>query len=239
MEKLYIIIPAYNEESNIEQLVEDWYPVIERHDGGGQSRLVIINDGSKDDTYTILQALAQNKPLLLPLTKPNGGHGPTVLFGYRYALEQKADWVFQTDSDGQTNSAEFDFFWKLRENYDAILGDRQSSRQDGASRIFVENILRLILKAIFGVGVPDANAPFRLMEVGLVEKYIERMPEGFNLPNVMLTTYFVYFKENIKFERISFKPRQGGINSINLKKIIKIGWKALGDFNNLKKKIDD
>lgn len=238
MESLFIIIPAYNEKDNIENVVNQWYPVIEAHNADMTSRLVIINDGSKDNTYELLIELAKNRPLLIPLTKKNGGHGSTLLFGYRYAIKS-GGWIFQTDSDGQTNPDEFEKFWELRNQYDAILGDRQSRRQDGASRVFVENTLRFILKIMFGVNVPDANAPFRLMRRELVEKYIKKMPDDFNLPNVMLTTYFSYFKENIRFERISFKPRQGGTNSINIKKIVKIGWKAVGDFRNLKKHIED
>lgn len=239
MESLFIIMPAYNEKDNIEDVVNQWYPVIEAHNADMASRLVIINDGSKDNTYELLTELAQDRPLLTPLTKKNGGHGSTLLFGYRYAIEQGASWIFQTDSDGQTNPAEFEKFWNLRGSYDAILGDRQSGRQDGASRVFVENTLRFILKVMFDVNVPDANAPFRLMRKELVEKYITKMPDDFNLPNVMLTTYFSYFKEKIRFEKISFKPRQGGTNSINIKKIVKIGWKAVGDFRNLRKHIND
>lgn len=45
---LFVVIPAYNEEQNIERCVNDWYPVVERHNEDGESRLVIINDGSKD-----------------------------------------------------------------------------------------------------------------------------------------------------------------------------------------------
>lgn len=237
MDKLYIIIPAYNESSNIRKLIDDWYPVIENHNSGGESRLVIINDGSKDDTYDILQECAATRPLLVPLTKKNGGHGPTVLFGYRYALESNADYIFQTDSDGQTDPAEFEHFWELRNEYDAIIGSR-SKRQDGFSRKFVEKVLLLILRMTFKVKIPDSNAPFRLMKRELMEKYIGKMPEDFNLPNVMLTTYFAYFKEKIKFEEITFKPRQGGTNSINIRKIIKIGIKAVKDFAALKKNIN-
>ena len=51
----------------------------------------------------------------------------------------------------------------------------------------------------------------------------------------MLTTYFVYYKEKVTFIPITFKPRQAGTNSINLKKITKIGWKAMKDFRTLKK----
>ena len=235
-EKLYIIVPAYNESENIENLVNDWYPVVEKHNGNGTSRLVVINDGSKDNTYDILLELAKTRPLLNPLTKPNGGHGPTLLYGYRYAIDNDADYIFQTDSDGQTNPDEFEEFWNNRNEYDAIIGSR-SKRQDGASRKFVESVLLLILRMVFGVKMPDSNAPFRLMKKELVSKYIKKMPEDFNLPNVMLTTYFVYFHEKVKFIEISFKPRQAGTNSINIKKIVKIGKNALKDFKYLKKNI--
>ena len=91
MSSLYIVIPAYNESENIEKTIDQWYPVVERHNDEGNSRLVIINDGSKDNTYELLQKCAATRPLLIPLDKPNGGHGPTVLYGYRYAIRQKAD----------------------------------------------------------------------------------------------------------------------------------------------------
>lgn len=237
METLYIVVPAYNEAENVGRLIEDWYPVVEKHNGNGASRLVIINDGSKDNTYEIIKSYAETRPLLQPLTKKNGGHGSTVLYGYRYAIENKAEYVFQTDSDGQTKPEEFEQFWELRKEYDAIIGARPK-REDGLSRKFVEATLLLILRLTFGVKIPDSNAPFRLMNSKLLEKYIDKMPKDYNLPNVMFTTYFAYFHEKIKFIEITFKPRQGGVNSINVKKIIKIGWNAVGDFIKLKKNID-
>ncbi len=231
---LYVVMPAYNEAENIQQTIDAWYPVVEKHAGGGASRLVIINDGSKDDTYSIMQEYAKSRPLFQPLTKENGGHGSTVLYGYRYAIENGADYVFQTDSDGQTNPEEFEAFWDLMDSYDAVLGNRVV-RGDGKDRKFVENTVCFLLRLVFGVKVKDANAPFRLMKTELLKKYIDKLPKDFNLPNIMFTTYFVYFKEKVAFREITFKPRQGGTNSINIKKIIKIGWKALGDFYSLKK----
>lgn len=234
MDTLYIVMPAYNEEGNIETVINDWYPVVERYDGEGKSRLVIVNDGSKDSTLEKAKALMADKPLLEVLDKPNSGHGPTVIFAYNYAIKSGADYIFQTDSDGQTSPTEFEQFWAERNTYDAIIGSRPD-RQDGASRKFVEKTLLVILRMTFGVRMPDSNAPFRLMKRELVEKYIGKMPEDFNLPNVMLTTYFTYYKEKVKFIEITFKPRQAGTNSINVKRIMKIGWKALGDFRTLKK----
>lgn len=237
MDSLYVVIPAYNESENIERCINDWYPILEQHNLSGESRLIIINDGSKDNTYQILEELAKGRPLLVPLTKENGGHGATVLYGYRYAIENNADYIFQTDSDGQTNPDEFEAFWQKRDNYDVIIGNRVV-RGDGKGRKFVENVVCLMLRIIFGVKVQDANAPFRLMKTSIVEKYIDKLPQDYNIPNIMFTTYFVHHKEKVTFIPISFKPRQGGVNTINIKKIIKIGWKALGDFCRLKKEID-
>lgn len=236
MDCLYIVVPAYNESENIKNLVDDWYPVVERHDGKGRSRLVVINDGSKDNTYEILEELAKERPLLHPLTKPNGGHGSTVLYGYRYALQQGADYIFQTDSDGQTNPDEFEAFWSERKNYDAVFGNR-TVRGDGNDRAFVEKTLCRILKHYFGVTIPDSNAPFRLMTAAYLREYLPKMPEDYNLPNVMLTTFGIYYHRKVRFIPITFKPRQGGTNSINVKKITKIGWQALKDFKAIRRKM--
>lgn len=236
MDKLYIVIPAYNEEANIQKTIQQWYPIIEKHNGGGASKMVVVNDGSTDDTWKILCRLSESMPLLKPLTKKNGGHGSSVLYGYNYAVEMGADYVFQTDADGQTDPGEFEEFWNLRKDYDAVIGKR-TIRGDGKARKFVENTVCLLLRIIFGVKVPDANAPFRLMKSGLVKKYIKKLPKNYNLPNIMMTTYFAYYHEKLCFREISFKPRQGGVNSINIKKIIKIGWNALRDFRKLKKQI--
>ncbi|MDO5147738.1 MAG: glycosyltransferase family 2 protein [Eubacteriales bacterium] len=234
MDILYIVMPAYNEEANIEKTIRSWYPVIERHNGDGKSRLLIFDDGSKDTTLAKGKALMEELPLFEIIHKPNSGHGPTVLHAYKYAIQSGADYVFQTDSDGQTNPAEFEAFWKERKKYDGIFGTR-SVRGDGKARAFIEKVVCLLLRIYFGVRIPDANAPFRLMKSDVLEKYLRKLPSDYNLPNIMITTYFSYYHEKMKFIEISFKPRTAGGNSVNIPKIVKIGWKALGDFAALKK----
>ena len=109
-DKIYFVMPAYNESANIEEVVDLWLGIVEKI--GGESRLVVANDGSKDDTWEKLDQMQQEKPLLIALDKPNSGHGSTVLYLYRYAISQGADFIFQTDSDGQTNPDEFWFLTK-------------------------------------------------------------------------------------------------------------------------------
>jgi hypothetical protein len=122
----------------------------------------------------------------------------------------------------------------MRTAYKGIFGHRKV-RGDGKSRAFIEKVVCFLLKLYFHVKVPDANAPFRLMNAQTVAKYIGRLDKDYSLPNIMMTTYFSYYGEEMTFKEVTFRPRQGGTNSINIKKIIKIGWKALKDFHNLKK----
>lgn len=235
---LYIVMPAYNEEENIEQVIKAWYPLIEEEDRADTSRLVVADSGSSDRTHEILMELQKNYPKLQILADTEKQHGPKVLALYKYAIAQGADYIFQTDSDGQTDPMEFEDFWKMTEEYDLIIGNR-TARGDGKSRAYVEKVVCLLLRIYFGVKVPDANAPFRLMGADIVNKYINRMPDDYNIPNIMFTTYFKYYDEKMLFKEISFRPRQAGNNSINIPRIMEIGWKALGDFRRFKREMMD
>ncbi|MEI6266720.1 MAG: glycosyltransferase family 2 protein [bacterium] len=234
-DRLYIVIPAYNEEMNIESVAKEWHEVVAKI--GNNSKVAIIDDGSNDHTYKKLLALQKQLPCLVTITKSNSGHGATILYGYHYAIKNNADYVFQTDGDGQTLPSEFASFWEDRTKYSAIIGHR-NRRQDGLSRSFVTKTLKLVLFLIFGLNVVDANTPFRLVKTRVLKKYIEKIPKDFNLSNVMLTVLLVKNKENIDFRPITFRPRQGGVNSINLTRIFKIGLKAVKDFSAIKKSLD-
>lgn len=235
MDKLYLVIPAYNEQETIRQVIADWYPVVEKT--GPESRLVIVDDGSKDSTYAILTEEAEKNPQMIALTKPNGGHGATLLYGYNYALEQGADFVFQTDSDGQTRAEEFARFWNLRKEYAMVIGHRKG-RQDGASRVFVTKTLKLVCLLLFQVKLTDANTPFRLMKADELAKVLPLIPKDYNLSNVVISVIFAKKKLPVKYIPITFRPRQGGVNSINMKRIFKIGRKAVGDFIRINKVVN-
>lgn len=230
MDKLYIVIPAYNEEENIGQVIRDWYPVVKKV--GNESRLLIIDDGSKDATYEVSKNLAKEFEQLEVLTKPNGGHGATVLYGYRHAIRQGADYVFQTDSDGQTLPSEFPEFWKRRKKYAMVIGHRKG-RQDGLSRVFVTKTLKVVCRICFHVTVMDANTPFRLMQAETLKENLKLIPDNYNLSNVIISVIYAKKRLSVKYLPITFRPRQGGVNSINMKKIFKIGKQALKDFKQI------
>lgn len=230
MDKLYIVIPAYNEEANIKSVVNDWYPVVEKVGNG--SRLVIIDDGSKDSTYEIMKKLAETREFFEPLTKSNSGHGATILYGYNYAVDQGADYVFQTDSDGQTIPDEFWTFWEQRANWDMGIGQRKK-RQDGFVRVLVTKILKLVLLLSFHVRIKDANTPYRLMKASVLKEQLHLIPEGYNLSNVLISVIYARKGLKVYYSPITFRPRQGGVNSINMKRVFRIGRQAIRDFRRI------
>lgn len=233
---LYIIIPAYNERENIEKLIEEWYPVIEKHSGNGDSRLVIINDGSTDDTLLTAKRAAAGKPLAEIVDKRNSGHGQTVMAGYIHAIDKGADYVFQTDSDRQTSPKEFEEFWRQRKRYDAVIGNRYM-RQDGFSRLVISKLISLLVAITLKVWVKDANTPYRLMKSDMLKDSIQYIEKDETIPNIMLSAVFKRRGYKVLYKDIEFKNRQAGKNSINLKKIYSTGQAALIRFIRLDERL--
>jgi len=232
MDKIYAVIPAYNEQDNIKDVINGWYDAIAAT--SPESRLVIIDDGSRDDTLKIAREEEATHPQLIVLHKENSGHGATILYGYKYAIENGADFVFQTDSDGQTLPEEFPAFFEKRNEYDFVIGHRKE-RKDGKKRIFTTRVLRLVIRIIFGVYIKDANTPFRLMSSSSLKECLKVVPKDYNLTNVIVSVAYARLGYKGLYIPVTFRPRQGGVNSINMKKIFKTGFAALRDFRNINK----
>ena len=88
-ENLFIVMPAYNEEANIEKVIAGWYPIVEKV--GGKSCLLVMDDGSKDRTFEKLKECEKRYPRLIGVTKKNEGHGQR---SDRYSLKygKKTGW---------------------------------------------------------------------------------------------------------------------------------------------------
>lgn len=231
-DKLIIIMPAYNESECIAEVVKEWHEAVVMT--GPESLLAVFNDGSKDNTLSILTELKKELPQLEIIDKKNSGHGSTCIYGYRWALDHGADWIFQTDSDGQTDPKEFPAFWKRRKQHAVLMG-RRPHRKDGIGRIIVSRGLCLVLRIIYGVTIIDSNVPFRLMRRDVLERNLDKVPKDSFLCNVMLSIVLFHEKEDVVFYPISFKPRNGGASFINIKSIARIAKKTVRDCVQLKK----
>lgn len=231
-ERLFIVIPAYNEEETIEFVVAQWHSVVECLKNN--SRILVVNDGSKDHTQEKLLDLQKRYSCLEVVEKVNEGHGAAILYGYRYAIQSGADYIFQTDSDGQTIPDEFWTLWKEREKCGLLIGNRKK-RQDGWQRIIVTRVLRMILQMIFKCNVQDANTPFRLMRAEELKLVLKEIPERYFLANVLMTVIYTKRNMGVYYYPITFLPRQGGKNSINMRRIADIGKHAMIDFWKMRK----
>ncbi|MBQ9001423.1 MAG: glycosyltransferase family 2 protein [Eggerthellaceae bacterium] len=230
---LYVVMPAYNESAVLPSVLEEWQPVIEQHP---DNRLVVVNDGSTDETANVLERYSQACPQLVRIDKPNGGHGAALRTGYRYALSgisgHMPTFVFQTDSDGQTQAAEFPAFWKRRHEHDAIIGHRRN-RGDGAMRAFVTRALRTVVRACTHVHLPDVNTPFRLMKTSALATAMAAIPDKHNLVNAELSIALARLGKSVAFHPISFGKRESGKNSINVRSITALGLSSIADFREL------
>ena len=117
-----------------------------------------------------------------------------------------------------------------------LIGHR-SKRADGSSRVFVTKTLKVVIKLCFGVTVTDANTPFRVMKVSTLKEYIGLIPKDYNLSNVIISVIYAKRKLKVKYIPITFRQRQGGVNSINIRKIVAIGKQAVKDFKVIGKTI--
>lgn len=189
---LAVVIPVYNEEKNIPALLEDWLPIF--RDTNARFRVILIDDGSKDNSLKILQTLAKSDPALSVYTQPNAGHGPSILKGYRMAIA--AEWVFQIDSDHQLDTAAFRVLWDNRDQYDLLLAER-SDKNASRPRRFISLVSKGIVRLLFGHGVNDVNTPYRLMRRECLRKALEKIPAASFAPNVLLTSWFVREKTRI------------------------------------------
>lgn len=233
MDKLIIVMPLYNEALNIESTVAEWHPITEY---GKNSILLLVDDGSKDNSVDILKKLVIQYPNLRYISKANEGHGPTIRYAYQEALNLGADYIFQTDSDGQTRASEFEGFWKQRTEFDVQIG-RRYRREDGFSRKIVSFVLKIIVRIFFRVSTVDPNCPFRLFNRQTLEEFLPLIPNDFTLTNVLLSTYTSYTKKKHRYVNIQFSDRKAGTNSINLKRIVRIAIDNIKLFPKLNKQM--
>lgn len=181
---LGIVIPVYNEESCIEKVIQDWGKTLERLNIN--FKIMVVNDGSTDQTAQILDRLNKEHPELIVIHQENGGHGSAVKTGYIEAVSRDFDFIFQTDSDDQFTPEDFSKFWERRNESPAIFGHRKS-RKDPIHRKVISFYLRKTLFDFFGVNIPDANIPYRLFQGRFLKKALACLTPGVFAPNIFLS----------------------------------------------------
>ena len=182
MKDLVLVIPVYNEEACIAEVIDSWLESLGKLKIDFQ--MLILNDGSKDGTAHILNRYAGH-PNIDISNKKNSGHGPTILAGYHRAVEM-AEWVFQCDSDNELHAGYFERLWRIHHDYDALFGIREG-RSSGGDRWLISFVSRLVVRCIYGSKVLDVNVPYRLIRACLLRKIIQAIPDDTQSPNLLIS----------------------------------------------------
>ena len=160
MPGLSVFFPAYNDAGTIASLVITSVKVAATLTDDFE--VIVINDGSKDDTPKILDELARIYPERVRIVhhETNRGYGGALRSGFAAA---RKDFVFYTDGDAQYDPSEMTLLWeKMADDVDWVNGWK-ISRSDPLHRIIIGRIYHHMVKLLFGLKVRDVDCDFRLM----------------------------------------------------------------------------
>jgi glycosyltransferase involved in cell wall biosynthesis len=215
-------MPVYNEGECIASVVRDWLDVLTA--SVADFRLLVLNDGSTDTTGSRLDAF-RGEPRVERVDKPNEGHGPTILRGYRRSVGE-ADWVFQVDADNEIPASAFPSLWRGREEYDFVFGRRTGRRGPVARRLLSAGSRRLV-RLLAGSGVDDVNVPFRLMRSAALAGLLDRIPRGTFAPNVAIAGLAVKLAYRVDNRPVPHRERQTGRGSLVRWRVLRAALQSL------------
>lgn len=219
--ELNIVIPVYNEQEAISTVLDKWTTALNNLNINHQ--IHVYNDGSKDNTLTILNEYAKTNANVIVHNKSNSGHGPTILLGYRE--NSYSEWLFQIDSDNEFCPEDFSKLWDERKNYDFLLG-RKNIDISPAPRKIISFFSRMAVYSLYGWGVHYVNSPYRLMRTEKFKPYYEKIPADTFAPNVILTGIACLKKFRIYEIPVEYKLRTTGEVSIKKWKLLKVALKS-------------
>lgn len=206
--KILIIIPAYNEEKNIIDVVNNIKKYCPNVD------YIIINDCSKDKTKAVIEENGFNY-ISLPV---NMGIGGGVQTGYKYAVENDYDIAIQIDGDGQHDPK---YINKLIQpiidgEANMTIGSRFIEKE-GFQTSFMRrvgiNFLKVLIRVCCGVTINDATSGFRASDKELTKRFSEVYAQDYPEPEAIIDSVVNGFK--IKEVPVIMHERQEGQSSIN------------------------
>jgi len=211
--KKLIIIPAYNEEANIEKTVE----AILRDSSGFD--YIIINDCSKDRTRQICEDKKYNI-VNLPI---NLGIGGAVQTGYKYAVRNGYDMAVQVDGDGQHDPKFLEEMadYLEKNNLDMVIGSRfiemEGFQSSGLRRVGIRFFTWLI-KILTGKKITDPTSGLRMIGANVLKIFAEDYPKDYPEPESVVAI----LRKGMKVEEIPvvMHEREGGVSSISMKKSV-------------------
>lgn len=174
---LYIVIPCYNEQEVLPVTAPQFLEKLNSLAAAGKisedSRVLFVNDGSRDDTWKIICALSEKDPHYLGISQSrNRGHQNAVLAGLLEARE-RCDITISIDCDGQDDINAMDqMVDAYLEGYDVVYGVRSSRETDSFFKRFTAQSFYKLLSAM-GAEVVYNHADYRLMSARVLREFAD------------------------------------------------------------------
>lgn len=168
--RLSIIIPSYNEMTNIERgVLTEIYDYLKNVDYGFE--LILSDDGSTDGTAAQLDKFAATHKNVTVLHNPHAGKGPTVQSGM---LAAKGEWRLFTDFDQSTPISEIAKFWPHTDSYPIVIGSREGKGavrdKEPIHRHIMGRGFNLLVQFLAIPGILDTQCGFKLFRGDVAEK---------------------------------------------------------------------
>lgn len=208
--KVLIIIPAYNEASNIKRVVENLKTNYPEYD------YLVINDGSKDNTASICR---ENSYYLLDLPI-NLGLAGGVQAGFKYAYENGYDAVLQFDGDGQHQPEYIAQMIEEMQNQkaDVVIGSRFIyKKKEKSLRMLGSNIIQMAIKITTGKSIKDPTSGMRLFNRRIMKQFAYLMNYG---PEPDTISYLLRCGFQVSEIQVEMLERMAGESYLNLKSSI-------------------
>lgn len=213
MKKILLIIPAYNEESNILKTCKSIIDYNKKNKTNYD--IIVINDASRDKTSEICHTY--NIPIIDLVH--NLGIGGAVQTGYKYAYYKDYDIAIQFDGDGQHD---VNYVKKIidpieKKEADLVIGSRfivksDSGFKSSSTRRIGIKIISLLIKFITGKKIYDTTSGFRAVSKELIYDFSLSYPNEY--PEPLTTTEILKKDYKVKEVSVKMKQREGGISSI-------------------------
>lgn len=209
MNKVLIIIPAYNEQKNIEKVVDnivDNYP---------QYDYVIVNDGSKDKT----RDLCKRRGYQYLNLSINLGIGGAVQTGYKYARDKGYEIAVQIDGDGQHDIAYLEQMLNVLESGEAdiVIGSRflkKEGFQTTAMRRLGIDFLSGLIWVCTGKRIKDVTSGFRAVNKRFIELYADNYPSDYPEPEAIIAA--IMNRGKVVECPVIMRERENGTSSIKV-----------------------
>jgi len=212
MKTLSIVIPCYNEAKSLPVVLPELISFVNSRD----YRLIITNDGSKDDSFKILQEHFANETRCTVVNhKVNRGYGGAIKSGIQKA---ETDYVITIDADGQHYLEDVDKLFSLIQQQDAdmIVGSRRGQQEASAFRGLGKSLIRGIAKFLMPMNIHDINSGMKIYDTALAKRYLPLCPDAMAYSDI-IALVFINQRHKVGEEPIRIKRRVAGDSTINVK----------------------